>query len=175
MKKYLLIFALLLGAVSAWERGSSAPLLQNNRNFPLIYQGYTLATNEISSWEAGNLPDELYSPPSGDEWTLLQNKDNVKIFRTYKYCNGNEKVVLKIENNNTSKVRVSWKSLFQLSDAHNTPIDKNFSMIVEPKSTLVGDCSQDVLSVNPYQYVSTLEEGKCDYMIQDFNIEILQL
>ncbi len=134
MKRYLLIFAMLLGAVCSWG--------------------------------------QVTGISSTDKWILIQNKDNVKVFRNYKMCDGKQMVFLKIENGTAKRVTVSWKSQFQISGL-KIPADKNFSLTVEANSTLSGDCSKEVLSLNPYLYVSVVEEGKCDYVIQDLNIVIL--
>jgi hypothetical protein len=120
----------------------------------------------VCSWGQGA------GTPSTDKWILLQSKDNVKVFRNYKMCDGNQMVFLKIENSTEKRVTVSWKSQFQIAGL-KIPADKNFSLTVEAHSTLSGDCSKEVLSLNPYLYVSVVEEGKCDYIIQDLNIVII--
>jgi hypothetical protein len=105
-------------------------------------------------------------------WMLIQEQDNVKIFRSYSTCDGELKVLLKIENNNTSQVTVSFDSAFDLSGAVFTT-DHSMQFSIPAMTTLGGSCTDQNFSVNPYDYVTTIQVGVSDYIIQ--NLQIVQL
>jgi hypothetical protein len=150
MKRYLLIFALLLGAASSWGLGVG------------INQPLSILTVELN---ASSAPDLL-------KWTLLGSKDNVKIYRAYTVCSGQLRVAIKVENANAYKVRVSWTSGFNVSGKVNA-ITLPLTFDVQANETLTGDCQQAVLIFDPYLYVTTVKEGVCDYTIQNLNIVVL--
>jgi hypothetical protein len=105
-------------------------------------------------------------------WILLKEQSNVKIYRSYSSCDGELKVLLKIENNNGSQVAINFDSAFDLS---GTLIDTDHSMqfTIPASTTLGGSCADQNFSVNPYDYVTTIQVGVSDYIIQ--NLQIVQL
>lgn len=147
MKKYLLIFALLLGAVFSWGHGSG------------ISQALSNSTVELSATASPDLT----------MWTLLDNKDNVKVYRAYIMCSGQLRVALKIENANAYNVRVSWNSGFNVSGSFSA-ITLPFTFDAQANETITGDCQQAALIFDPYMYVTFVQEGVCDYTIQNLNI-----
>ena len=147
MKRYLLIFAMLLGAVCSWGRDAG------------IGQAVSSSTPEISAAQAPDLT----------KWTLLDSKDNVKVYRAYIMCSGQLRVAIKVENANAYKVRVSWNSAFMVS-GNNVAITLPFALDAEAKATLTGDCQQAALIFDPYLYVTSVREGECDYAIRNLNI-----
>jgi hypothetical protein len=150
MKRYLLIFAMLLGAVCSWGRGAG------------IGQASNSSALEISATPA---PDPV-------KWTLLESSGNVKVYRAYIMCSGQLRVAIKVENANAYKVKVSWKSAFVVS-GNNVAITLPFTLDAEANVTLSGDCQQASLLFDPYLYVTTVQEGVCDYTIQNLNIVVL--
>ncbi len=105
-------------------------------------------------------------------WMLIQEQDNVKIFRSYSTCDGELKVLLKIENTNNTEVSVSFDSAFDLSGSILTT-DQTKQYSIPALTTLEGNCTDLNLSVNPYDYVTTIQVGVSDYIIQ--NLQIVQL
>jgi hypothetical protein len=147
MKKYLLIFALLLGAVNSWGNGAGISQVLSN------------STGELSASSAPDLT----------KWTLLESKDNVKVYKAYIMCSDQIRVALKVENTNAHKVRVSWNSGFNVS-GNFSAIALPLTFDVQANETLTGDCQQAALIFDPYLYVSIIREGVCDYTIQNLNI-----
>lgn len=96
----------------------------------------------------------------------------MKIYRSYSSCEGELKVLLKIENNNTSQVTVSFDSAFDLSGSVFTT-DHSMQFSIPAMTTLGGNCTDQNLSVNPYDYVTAIQLGVSDYIIQ--NLQIVQL
>ncbi len=96
----------------------------------------------------------------------------MKIFRSYSTCDGELKVLLKIENTNNSQVTVSFVSAFDLvGSIYET--DHTMHFTIPASTTLGGNCADQNLSVNPYDYVTTIQVGVSDYIIQ--NLQIVQL
>lgn len=105
-------------------------------------------------------------------WVLLQEQQNVKIYRSYGECNGQLTVLLKIVNGNGNAVSVAFDSAFNLS-GNLLPVDLKKNYTVAASSTHGGDCTTDDAKINPYNYVSTIQMGVSDYIIQ--NLKIVQL
>ena len=105
-------------------------------------------------------------------WSLLETKDNVKIYRAYTICDNSIKVIIKVENLNAYKVKVSWDSKFNLS-GNIIPINKPFVVLINANETIGGSCSNSELLLDPYKYVTELKKGVSDYQINDLKIEKL--
>lgn len=105
-------------------------------------------------------------------WVLLQEQQNVRIYRSYGECNGQLTVLLKVENGNNSAVQVSFDSAFVIS-GNTIQVSLPKSYIVPANSTLGGDCATETMKVNPYNYVTTIMAGVSDYIIQ--NLKTVQL
>lgn len=96
----------------------------------------------------------------------------MKIFRSYSTCDGELKVLLKIENNNSSQVTVSFDSAFDLGTSIFAT-DHTMQFTIPASTTLGGSCADQNFMVNPYDYVTTIQVGVSDYIIQ--NLQIVQL
>ncbi len=108
----------------------------------------------------------LMAQTSFGPWILIQEQNNVKISRSYSSCDGEIKVLLKIENNNTSQVSVKFDSAFNLNGSvFNT--DHSKQITIPALTTVGGNCADQNLSVNPYNYVTTIQMGVSDYIIQN--------
>lgn len=105
-------------------------------------------------------------------WILLQEQNEVKIYRSYSTCDGELKVLLKIENNNGSQVTVSFDSAFNMSGIV-FETDHSMQFTIPAATILGGSCADQNLSVNPYDYVTNIQIGVSDYIIQ--NLQIVQL
>ena len=105
-------------------------------------------------------------------WVLLQEYQKVKIYRSYGNCNGQLTVLLKVVNGNSKSVSVSFDSAFSLS-GNLIPVELKKNYTVAASSTFGGDCSTEDTKINPYDYVTTIELGVCDYIIQ--NLKIVRL
>lgn len=114
---------------------------------------------------AGIFAQDNYGP-----WTLLQEQNNVKVYRSYASCDGDLMVVLKIENNNGSQVSVSFDSAFNLS-GNLFETDHSIQMIIPAAATSGGSCDDQNLSLNPYNFVSSIQLGVSDYIIQNLQIQ----
>jgi len=112
------------------------------------------------------------SNPEIVKWTLLDSKDNVKVYRAYIMCSNQLRVAIKVENTGANKVQVTWNSGFMVS-GNMVAINLPFTVDAEANETLTGDCQYPTLLFDPYLYVSTVQEGVCDYTIQNLNIVIL--
>ena len=105
-------------------------------------------------------------------WVLLQEQQQVKIYRSYGECNGQLTVLLKIVNGNSNAVSVAFDSAFNLS-GNLLPVELKKNYMVPAGSTHGGDCTTDDAKINPYNYVSTIQMGVSDYIIR--NLKIVQL
>ncbi len=105
-------------------------------------------------------------------WILLKEKDNVIIHRSYSSCEGELKVLLKIENTSASQVTVSFNSAFDLNGSI-IKTDHSLQFTIPAGTTLGGNCADHSLSVNPFDYVTAIQLGVSDYIIQ--NLQIVQL
>ena len=104
-------------------------------------------------------------------WVLLQEQQNVRIYRSYGECDGQLTVFLRVVNSNSKPVSVSFDSAFNLS-GNVLPVELKKSYTVAASSTHGGDCSSEDAKINPYQYVTSIQMGVSDYIIQ--NLKILQ-
>jgi len=105
-------------------------------------------------------------------WILIGDQNNVKIYRSYSTCNGDLAVMLRVENSNSIPVAVSFNSAFNLSGSI-LPINLPKQYVVAAKETIGGDCSAGDMKINPNNYVTTIQIGVSDYIIQ--NLKIVQL
>lgn len=105
-------------------------------------------------------------------WILLQEQDNVKIHRSYSSCEGELRILLKIENTGASDITVSFDSAFNL-DGTVFETDHSLQFTIPAGTTLGGNCANQGLSVNPYEYVTSIQLGVSDYIVQ--NLQIVQL
>ncbi len=117
---------------------------------------------------AGSLPAQTNYGP----WILLQEQENVKIHRSYSSCDGELRVLLKIENTGASEITVSFDSAFNLNGTV-FETDHSLQFTIPAGTTLGGNCADQSLSVNPYDYVTSIQLGVSDYIIQ--NLQIVQL
>ncbi len=105
-------------------------------------------------------------------WILLAEQNDVKIYRSYSTCDGELKVLLKVENNGANNYQVSFDSAFDL-DGSILPVDLPKQIIVNAGSTAGGNCQNPDLSINPFNYITSVKLGESDYVIQ--NLQIVQL
>jgi len=77
------------------------------------------------------------------DWTLNKSASNVEFFYKFEECNNQRVVLLKITNNNTFDVQVSWKEL--ISDSYSGQSIEGFygekQITIRAGQTLQGDCS----------------------------------
>jgi len=114
----------------------------------------------------------VWGQTSTGPWVLLQEQQNVRIYRSYGECDGQLTVFLKVVNSNSNPVSVSFDSAFNLS-GNVLPVELKKSYTVAASSTHGGDCSLEDTKINPYRYVSAIQMGVSDYIIQ--NLKIVQL
>lgn len=113
----------------------------------------------------------VWGQSSTGPWVLLQEQQQVKIYRSYGECNGQLTVLLKVVNESSKSVSVTFDSAFNLS-GNILPVELKKNYTVAANSSHGGDCTAEDAKINPYQYVTSIQMGVSDYIIQ--NLKILQ-
>lgn len=104
------------------------------------------------------------------EWILLQTEGAISLYRAYTVQDDMPVILLKVKNSSRNNYEVSWESQFTLVDNKIIDIDKSFTVQISAQETLLGTTAGDELSLNPFNYVTTLEKGVSDYTIKNLNI-----